>query len=222
MKFDIVDTGNKKVGQVDLDDSVFGAQVRPGLFWEAVRMQLANRRRGTHSTKTVTEVRATKKKPYRQKGTGRARHGSRVAMNMRGGGVVFGPRPRDYSYRMPKKMMKVALRSALSKRTADKALVVVKGWAPDAPSTKTANKTLADFGANKALVVGQRNDVNLEKSVRNLANAKFLPVEAINVYDILYYDHLVLTVEAVSALNARLKTVPSRKEKELSHGVHSA
>jgi large subunit ribosomal protein L4 len=221
MKFDVVDTGNKKVGQVDLEDSVFGAQVRPGLFWEAVRMQLANRRRGTHSTKTVSEVNAHKKKPYRQKGTGRARHGSRVAMNMRGGGIVFGPRPRDYSYRMPKKMVKVALRSALSKRTADKALFVVKGWSPEAPNTKAANTTLTGIGATKALIVGSRNDVNLEKSVRNLAHAKFLPVEAINVYDILYYDHLVLTVDAVSALNDRLKTEPSRKEKELAHGVHT-
>jgi large subunit ribosomal protein L4 len=216
MKFDVVDTANKKVGQVELEDSVFAAQVRPGLFWEAVRMQLANRRRGTHSTKTVTEVNAHKKKPYRQKGTGRARHGSRVAMNMRGGGVVFGPKPRDYSYRMPKKMVKTALRSALSKRTADKALFVVKGWAPEAPKTKDAGKTLAGLGAAKALVIGSRSDVNLEKSVRNLAQAKFLPVEAINVYDILYYDHLVLTVEAVDALNARLKTAPSRKERELA------
>ncbi len=216
MKFDVIDTGSKKVGEVELEDSVFAAQVRPALFWEVVKMQLANRRRGTHSTKTVTEVRAAKKKPYRQKGTGRARHGTRVGANMRGGGVVFGPKPRDYSYQLPKKMVKVALRSALSKRTADQALFVVKGWSPETPKTKAASEVLLGMGATKALIVGQRNDVTLERSVRNLPHAKFLPVEAVNVYDILYYDHLVLTVEAVSALNERLKTAPSRKERALA------
>jgi large subunit ribosomal protein L4 len=218
MKFDVVDTQNKKVGDIDLEDSVFGASVREHLFWEVVRMQLANRRRGTHSTKTVSEVRGSGIKPYRQKGTGRARHGSRRAMNMRGGGIVFGPKPRDYSYKMPKKAVATALRSALSLRAKDQALRVVKGWSPDAPKTKDAQAVISKLGCEKTLVVGAKDDVNLQKSVRNLAKAKFLAVEGINVYDILKHDHLILTEDAAATLSKRLKAAPSRTERALQGG----
>lgn len=219
MKHDVVDTSGSKVGDIDLEDSVFGAVVRPYLFWEMVKMQLANRRRGTHSTKTVSEVNGSGAKPYRQKGTGRARHGTRYAMNMRGGGVVFGPRPRDYGYKLPKKMKAAALRSALSKRAAESALHVVRDWSPGTPKTKDAAAVLAKLGAGKALVVGTKENTGLEKSVRNMAKAKFLAAEGLNVYDILYYDHLVLTEDVVETINQRLKTEPSRKERALAEAT---
>lgn len=214
MKFDVVDTQNKKVGQIELDDSVFGAEVKPQLFYETVKSQLASRRRGTHSTKTVTNVSGTTKKPYKQKGTGQARHGSRVASNMRGGGVVFGPHPRDYSYRIPKKMVKGALRSALSLRTKEAKLHIVKGWTPGQAKTKEAKKVLANFAAEKALVVGSRDAVNLGLSLRNLPRAKFLPVEALNVYDVLNYDHIFIAEDVVKGIGERLHADASRKERE--------
>lgn len=215
MKADVVDTKNKKVGEVELDDSVFGASVRPHLFWETVKAQMASRRAGTHSTKTATTVSGTGKKPFRQKGTGRARQGSSRGPHMRGGSVVHGPHPRDYSYRIPKKMVASALRSALSLRLSEAKLYVVKGWKPEKPRTQIALSVLANFKAEKALVVDVNNNVNLAKSIRNLKNAKFLPVEALNVYDLLRYDHLFLSDEAVEHVIKRLKTKPSRTEQAL-------
>lgn len=222
MKFDVVDTSNAKVGDIDLDDSVFAAEIRRHLFWEVVKMQLANRRRGTHKTKTVSEVAGTGAKPYKQKGTGRARHGSNRAMNMRGGGVVHGPQPRDYSYRVPKKVMKAALRSALSLRASEQKLHVVKGWDPSAPKTKEALSVLGKFEAGKALVVGTGDEGNLALSLRNLPKAKYLPVAGLNVYDILKYDHLFVCEDAVQPIVERLQTVMSRSEKELKEARANA
>lgn len=215
MKVDVVDTQNQKVGDIELDDSVFGAAIREHLHWEVVRMQLANRRRGTHSTKTVSEVSGTGKKPYKQKGTGRARHGSTRAMNMRGGGIVHGPRPRDYSYQMPKKAVAVAVRSALSLRRGQDSLRVVRGWSLEAPKTKEAARVLENLGASKALVVGSASDQALHLSVRNLPSVKFLTAEELNVYDILNHDQLLVLEHVVEAINERLRTELSRKERLL-------
>jgi large subunit ribosomal protein L4 len=215
MRFDVVDISNNKVGSIDLDDSVFAAAIRQHLFWEMVKMQLANRRRGTHQAKTVTEVKGTRKKPYRQKGTGRARHGTNRAMNMRGGGVVFGPRPRDYGYQMPKKARRTALRSALSLRAAENKLHIVRGWAPSAPKTKDVALVLAKFSAEKALIVDAGTNANLLLSVRNLPTAKFLPPEGLNVFDVLMYDHLFISEEVARALGERLHAEPSRTERAL-------
>lgn len=220
MKVDVVDTKNQKVGDIELDDSVFSAAVREHLHWEVVRMQLANRRRGTHSTKTVSEVRGSGTKPYKQKGTGRARHGSTRAMNMRGGGIVHGPRPRDYSYQMPRKMVKVALRSALSMRLGQDCLHIVRGWSLDAPKTKEANAILEAFG-KKTVVVGSKEDLQVNRSVRNLPNAKFLNVEELNVYDILRYDHVLILEHVVENLNGELHTELSRKERVLREEARS-
>lgn len=215
MKVDVVDTQNQKVGDIELDDSVFGAAVREHLHYDVVRMQLANRRRGTHSTKTVSEVRGSGKKPYKQKGTGRARHGTNRAMNMRGGGVVHGPRPRDYSYQMPKKMVQVALRSALSLRAGAGDLSIVRGWAPDAPKTKEAAAVIETFGARKTLVVADAESKNLGLSLRNLPNVKFLLAEAINVYDILDHDRVIFLEAVIEPITGRLRTELSRKERAL-------
>jgi len=215
MKFDVVDTKNAKVGQIELDDSVFGAVVREHLFWEVVKMERANARRGTHSTKTVSEVKGSTKKPYKQKGTGRARHGSNYAMNMRGGGVVFGPKPRDYSYQVPKKAVAQAIRCALSKRREENRLHVVKGWEPSAPKTKDALSVLTGFGVGRALIVDFPQNENLARSVNNLPNAKFLSVEELNLVDLLYFDDLFVSEQAAERLNEKYHTELSRKEKEL-------
>lgn len=215
MNIDIVDTKNQTVGQLELEDSVFGAVVRPHLFWEVVKQQLASRRAGTHSTKTVSEVAGSGAKPYKQKGTGRARHGASRAMNMRGGGVVHGPRPRDYSYSLPKKMVRTALRSALSKRAQEGALYVVRDWSPETPRTKDALEVLKALGVQKTLVVGRADNLGLQRSLSNLPQAAFLASAGLNVYDILKYDALVLEEAVAVELNERLQTELSRKEKQL-------
>jgi large subunit ribosomal protein L4 len=214
MRVSVYNQKNEAVGQIDVDDSVFGAPVKEHLFWEVVKMQQASRRRGTHKVKTVTEVSGTGKKPYKQKGTGRARHGSLRAVGMRGGGVVHGPRPRDYSYKMPKKMVQGALRSALSLRMSEKALFVITGWSPAAPKTKTAAQVLNAFKATKALVVDSAANVNLAKSLRNHPKAKFLAVEGLNVYDLLDHDQLFISDAVLAEVTKRLATKPSRKERE--------
>lgn len=214
MRINVFSTKNEAVGQIDLDDSVFAAPVKPHLFYEVVKNQLASRRRGTAKVKTVSEVSGTGKKPYKQKGTGRARHGDLRAVQMRGGGVVHGPRPRDYSYSVPKKMVKGALRSALSLRNGEKALFVITGWAPKTPKTKDAAKVLASFKSTKALVVDSAANITLMKSLRNLPHVKFLAVEGLNVYDILNHDHVFVSDQVVPKIVERLKTKPSRKERE--------
>ena len=177
---------------------------------------MANRRAGTQSTKTASEVRGTGKKPFKQKGTGRARQGSTRATHMRGGAVALGPKPRSYGYKVPRKMVQGALRSALSLRLSESKLHVVQGWSPESPKTKDAIKVLSTFDAQKALVVGTRDDENLRLSVRNLPNAKFLPVEGLNVYDVLKYDHLFINVDVIEGLSTRLKTAGSRSDAESS------
>jgi large subunit ribosomal protein L4 len=213
VKTQLVNTQGQRVGDIELDDSVFAAPVKKHLFYEVVKMQLANRRAGTHSTKDIDEVSGTGKKPYRQKGTGRARHGNNRAVQMRKGAVAHGPHPRDYSYSVPKKVLQGALRSALSLRTSESKLHVVQGWKPAAPKTQEAKAVLAALDANKALVVDSSANETLKKSIRNLAHAKFIPVDALNVYDILAHDHLILSDVAVGHLVSRLKAAPSRKER---------
>lgn len=214
MKLDVFDTKKAKVGSIDVDDSVFAGPVKDHLFWEVVRMQLTNKRSGTSSTKTVTMVSGTGKKPFRQKGTGNARQGSLRSSQMVGGGVVHGPQPRDYSYEMPKKMIKGALRSALSLRRSESKLFVVKGWKPSAPKTKEARAILKSFGSESVLVIDSRDNETLMQSVRNLPKAKFLPVEGINVRDILACENVIISEDVIAKLVDRLKTKPSRKEKE--------
>lgn len=221
MKIDVVDTKNNKVGDVEVDDSVFGGRVKPWLFWEIVKAQLAGRRAGTQSTKTVSEVRGTGAKPYRQKGTGRARQGSHRSAHMRGGACHLGPKPRSYEQSVPKKMKQGALRSALALRQGEGKLHVVQGWAPSAPKTKEALAVLSNFAAAKALVVGSRDEENLFRSVRNLTSVKFIPVEALNVYDILDHDHLFITDGVVTGISDRLKTHQSRRDQQAAAAAES-
>jgi len=204
MQIDIVNIQGKKVGSADLDDAVFGAKVKDHLLWELVKAQQAAKRAGTHSTKTRAHVRGGGKKPYKQKGTGNARQGSSRAPNHVGGGVVFGPHPRSYEYTVPKKVKRAALASALSLRAKEKKLVVIDKLTFDAPKTKQMAGILKTLGLAKALVVDEKANTNLFKSVRNLAKAKVLAPEGLNVLDILNHSDLVITAGVLKQVEKRV------------------
>lgn len=205
MLLDVVNLQNDKVGQVEVSDAVFGAEVKPHLHWEMVRYQMAKRRAGTHATKTRANVAGSTRKLYKQKGTGRARHGAETAPIFVGGGVAHGPHPRDYTMRTPRKVRRGALVSVLSELARDGRLTVVDAWQLEAPRTKDARGALETLGAGKTVVVDAGN-ANLQKSIRNLATAKYLQVEGVNVYDLLKFERLVITREAISQLNGALQS----------------
>jgi large subunit ribosomal protein L4 len=201
---EVKNLAGKTVGNVDLDDEVFGAEINEHLLWEVVKMQRARSRAGTHSTKTRAYVRGGGKKPYKQKGTGNARQGSIRSPNYVGGGKVFTPHPRDYSYSMPKKAIAGALRSALSLRSKESKIVVVESFALDAIKTKSVAAALDKLGAGTALIVEEKNE-NLAKSTRNLERAKYLRPEGLNVYDVLNFENLVISKASLEAVTAKLK-----------------
>jgi large subunit ribosomal protein L4 len=179
---------------IELDDELFGVQPNVPVMHQVVTAQLAARRAGAQSTKTRAEVRGGGRKPYKQKGTGNARQGSIRAPQWRGGGVTHAPKPRSYAQRTPKKMIRLALRSALSDRAADGKVLVVDEWAFDTPSTKGAVAALAALGVEgKALVVLHRDDVAAARSFRNLPDVQVLEVAELNAYDVLCNDWLVFT-----------------------------
>jgi large subunit ribosomal protein L4 len=209
MQIDIVNIEGKKVGALELADAVFGAEVKEHLLWEVVNAQRAAKRAGTHSTKTRAHVRGGGKKPYKQKGTGNARQGSTRAPNYVGGGVVFGPHPRDYSYTVPKKVRRAALASALSLRAHEKKLVILDKLTFDAPKTKRLAGILKALGVPSAVVVDGKDNVQLSKSARNLPDSKYLAPEGLNVYDILDHAGLVITADAVKAIEARVTAAES-------------
>lgn len=199
-KFDVYDLEKKKVGELDLADAVFAGEVNEHLFYEVVKAKLASDRSGTHAVKNRSLVSGGGKKPWKQKGTGRARQGSTRASQFVGGGKAMGPKPRDYAYDVPKKVRKAALRSALALRGQGKQLLIVEKWEPSAPKTSAAAKVLAKLGVKKALVVDAGANEALAKSVRNLDGHDFLAVEGLNVYDILKHDTLVLTAATAKKL----------------------
>jgi large subunit ribosomal protein L4 len=209
MQIDIVNIEGKKVGSADLADAVFGAEVKDYLLWELVKAQQAAKRAGTHATKTRAHVRGGGKKPYKQKGTGNARQGSSRAPNHVGGGKVFGPHPRDYSYTVPKKVKRAALASALSLRAQEKKLVVVDKLSFTEPKTKQMAGILKTLGLGKALVVDEKSNANLFKSVRNLAKAKVLAPEGLNVFDILNHSDLVIAAGAIKQIEKRVLPEPA-------------
>ena len=205
MQIDLMNIEGKKVGNIELADAVFGTPVKEHLLWEVVKAQRAARRAGTHATKTREFVRGGGKKPYKQKGTGSARQGSSRAPQFVGGGRVFGPHPRDYSYTVPKKVRRAALASALSLRASEKKLVVLDKLPFDAPKTKQLAGILKALGATGAVVVDGKENVHLSKSARNLPKSKYLAPEGLNVYDILDHETLILTEGAVRAIEARVQ-----------------
>jgi large subunit ribosomal protein L4 len=185
-------------GTIQLDDAVFGVQPNVPVMHQVVTAQLAARRSGTQSTKTRAEVRGGGAKPWRQKGTGRARQGSSRAPHWSGGGVALGPKPRSYAQRTPKKMIRLALRCALSDRASDDKVVVVDGWGFEGPSTKQARAVLTAAGVTgKALVVVGADEVTASKSFRNLPDVHVLLVTELNAYDVLCSDYVVFTPETL-------------------------
>ena len=190
--------------QPKLNDAIFGAKTRAHLLHQAVVMQLANRRAGTAATKTKGFVRGGGKKPWKQKGTGRARAGSIRSPIWVGGGTVFGPTPRDYSYRMPRTARREALLSALSVKNRDGKLIVVDKFSLEAAKTKYMAQALGELKVTSALIVIAGADATIERSARNLPKVKVLRVEGLNVYDLLRYDHLVLTEGALKLMEERL------------------
>lgn len=204
MKLDVFNLKNEKVGEVEVSDVVFGTDVKPHLHHEVVRYQMAKRRAGTHATLTRHFVSGSTRKLFKQKGTGRARHGSIKAPTFVGGGVAHGPQPRDYSFKLPKKMRRGALRSVLSQKQAEGKLKVVSAFELESPKTRVAVGHLTSLGASKALVVDLKND-QLKLSIRNLPNAKYLQTDGLNVYDMLAFDHLVITEAAVKHIDGVLQ-----------------
>jgi len=197
---------------VELPDDIFGIEPNQAVMHQVVTAQLAAKRKGTHSTKTRAEVRGGGAKPWRQKGTGRARQGSIRSPHWRGGGVAHGPKPRDYSQRTPKKMVKLALRSALSDRTADEKVIVVDNWGIDAPSTKAGVKLLESLGLRtkgertpRVMVVLDRTEDAVWKSLRNLGDrVQIVLPEEMNTYDVLVNDWLVFSAASLDTVVARI------------------
>ncbi|MDD4776407.1 MAG: 50S ribosomal protein L4 [Syntrophomonas sp.] len=198
-KVAVYDMRGTQVGEIDLNDKVFGIEPNEAVMQQFVKMQLANKRQGTASTKTRAEVRGGGKKPWKQKGTGRARVGSSRNPIWRGGGIAFGPKPRDYSYTMPRKVRRLAMKSALSSKAQDSSIIVVEILTFEEPKTKLMLETLGLLNAaEKTLVVTADGDINVYKSARNIPGVKSLRVDYINVYDILKYDTLLMTRDAVA------------------------
>lgn len=187
------------VGEIELNDSVFGAEVNPALLHEVVVMQLANRRQGTADVKTRAEVAGGGRKPWRQKGTGRARQGSTRSPQWRHGGIVFGPAPRSYAYTMPKKARRRALVSALSSKVQEGSIFVLDQFSLAEPKTKEVTKLLANLKiGGKALIVTANADQNVYRSARNIEGVAASPALDLNVYDVLKYGSLVITRDAVA------------------------
>jgi len=201
---DVYSTEKKKVGKVDLDDAIFGVEVKEHLFYTVVRQQMANRRQGTHNTKTRTEVRGGGRKPFKQKGTGRARQGTIRANLMRGGGVAMGPKPRDYSYNVPKKVRRAALKAALSRRVEEDAFTAFDAFQLAEIKTSAVVDIMKRFGFEDLLLVLSEKDENVLKSARNIPGITVLPVAGLNVYDILNHKNLAATSDAIEGIQQRL------------------
>jgi large subunit ribosomal protein L4 len=201
---DVFDIENKKVAQVDLNDAVFGAEVNEAIIYDVVKMQLASRRSGTASTKTRSDVSGGGKKPWRQKGTGRARAGTTRSPIWRGGGIVFGPHPRDFSYSIPKKVRKKAIICALSMKFKENKMLILKDFPMEKISTRIFKGVFDLFSLKKALFVSDDDNVFLLKSSRNIKNVKMIRSEGINVYDILNHEHLILLEPSVKKIEGAL------------------
>ena len=201
---DVFDIEKKKVAQVDLNDAVFGTEVNEAIIYDVVKMQLASRRSGTASTKTRSDVSGGGKKPWRQKGTGRARAGTTRSPIWRGGGIVFGPHPRDFSYSIPKKVRKKAIMSALSMKFKENKILILKDFPMEKISTRIFKGVFDLFSLKKALFILDDNNAVLLKSSRNIKNVKMIRSEGINVYDILNHEHLILLEPSVKKIEGAL------------------
>ncbi|MEK3789467.1 MULTISPECIES: 50S ribosomal protein L4 [Paenibacillus] len=197
-KVALYNISGSQVGEVELNDAIFGIEPNKHVLHEAVVMQLASLRQGTHKVKGRSEVRGGGRKPWKQKGTGRARQGSIRSPQWKGGGVVFGPTPRSYAYKLPKKVRRLAIKSALSSKVIANEIIVLDALTMNAPKTKEFAAILNNLKADrKALIVAPSYDDNVALSARNIPGVKFVAADGINVLDVLKHDKLIITKEAV-------------------------
>ena len=197
-KVDLYNQSGKKVSEIELNDSVFGIAPNQHVLFEAIVSQRASLRQGTHKTKVRSEVAGGGRKPWRQKGTGRARQGSIRSPQWRGGGTVFGPVPRSYSYKLPRKIRRLAIKSALSSKVLDQKMLVLESLAFEAPKTKEFKGVLSALSVDsKALIVTANLDENVALSARNIPGVTVLTAEGLNVLDVISHDRLIFTQEAV-------------------------
>ena len=201
---DVLNDKAEKVSQTELADAIFAVPVKGSVLHEVVTMQLASKRAGTASVKRRSDITGSGRKLFRQKGTGRARRGDIKAPLLRGGGVVFGPSPKSWAYKVPKKVRKLALKMALSSKAADNELIVIDRFGLDRKKTKDFVTTLHALGIDSALIVTEAKNENLELSSRNVPDVKVLRTEGLNVYDILKYKNLVLIEPSIKQIEGRL------------------
>jgi large subunit ribosomal protein L4 len=196
--------GNEKVSDIELDDQIFNAKINRTLFYDVVRMDMASQRKGAAATKNRTLVRGGGAKPWRQKGTGRARAGTRRSPLWRGGGTIFGPMPRDYSFSLPKKVKRAALRAALSLKRQEGKLILLDNFPLEGFKTRQVLEVLKRFQVEDALIVTNEKNIFLERSARNLPKIRVLHCEGLNVYDILNHEHLILLSPALQRIQGVL------------------
>lgn len=201
---DVLNQTGEKIAQAELSDSCFNVDVKPSVLHTVVKMQLANRRAGTVSVKNRSDVKGSTRKLFRQKGTGRARRGDAKSPLLRGGGVAFGPHPKSWAIKVPKKVRRLALKMALSSKLQNESLTVLNGISLDAIKTKDFSTILADLKLDSALFITPEKDINVELSSRNIPGVKVLRCDGLNVYDILKYRHLVLLQPSIEQIEGRL------------------
>ena len=202
--FAVYDIGNQKVREIELDDRIFDAKINPSLFYDVVRRSLASQRKGSASTKNRALVRGGGAKPWRQKGTGRARAGSRRSPLWRGGGTIFGPMPRDYSFSIPKKVKQAALRAALSLKRQEGKLILLDDFPLEGFKTRQILEVLKKFQVEDALIVTDEKHLFLERSARNIPKIQILRYEGLSVYDILNHEHLILLSPTIQRIQGVL------------------
>ena len=199
-KLNVLNMNGQNVGEIELADSIFNVEVNEHVLYEVVKNQLANKRQGTQSAKTRAEVRGGGRKPWKQKGTGRARQGSIRAPQWIKGGVVFAPKPRDYRMSVPKSMRRVAMKSALTCKVQNEEMIVLENLEFEAIKTKSMAEMLKAFNANKTLIVTAESNEVVYKSARNIEGVSVIPVNNINVYDLLKFEKVIMTKDAVSKI----------------------
>jgi large subunit ribosomal protein L4 len=201
---DVINSSGKKVSQVDLNDEIFNVPVKKSVLHEVVTMQLANRRAGSASTKHRSDVTGSGRKLFRQKGTGRARRGNIKANLLRGGGVAFGPKPKSWAYKVPKKVRKLALKMALSSKLKDENILILDQFELDEIKTRAFSEVAGNLNVENALIIIDQENENLSLSSRNISEFKVMRFEGLNVYDILKHKTLVLLEASVKAIEGRL------------------
>ena len=206
MKIEVNSLDNKKIKDIDLDKHIFGLELKEEIIYRMVRYQLAKRRSGNHKTKGISEISGTTKKPFKQKGTGNARQGSKRSPQMRGGAVIFGPQVRSHAHKLPKKIKQLALKMAISKKIKDGKLKIINELKMSKPKTNLFRSKLAGLKLDSALFIdGKEIDNNFLLASKNVPKIDILPVAGINVYDILKRDYLVISENAVNGIKERFK-----------------